>query len=72
MEGGLTTKLLSSEGEKSNQNELLKDRNSVATLRCNFLSKLPDKVRFGFDPESPFHLINLTKTTGLIEGNSET
>lgn len=71
MEGGLKTKLLLSEGEKLNQNGLLQDRNSVTALRCDFFSKLPDKVRSGFDPEAPFH-INLSKTTGFIEGNSET
>ncbi|PRQ44432.1 putative cation efflux protein [Rosa chinensis] len=70
MEGGLKTKLLQSEGEKPNQNELLRDRNSVTALRCDFFSNLPDKVRSGFDPEAPFHL-NLSKTTGLIEGEKE-
>ncbi|XP_050382467.1 metal tolerance protein 4 [Argentina anserina] len=68
MEGGLKTKLLSSEGEKNEL--LLQDRNSVTALRFDFLSKLPDKVRSGFDPEAPFHL-NLSKTTGLIEGERE-
>lgn len=71
MEGGLKTKLLLSEGEKPNHNRLLQDRNSVTALRCDFVSKLPDKVRSGFDPEAPFH-INLSKTTGFIEGNSKT
>lgn len=71
MEGGLKTKLLLSESEKPNQNGLLQDRNSVTALRCDFFSKLPDKVLSGFDPEAPFH-INLSKTTGFIEGNSET
>ncbi|XP_062005392.1 metal tolerance protein 4-like [Rosa rugosa] len=70
MEGGLKTKLLISEGEKPSQNELLQDRNSVTALRCDFFSNLPDKVRSGFDPEAPFHL-NLSKTTGLIEGEKE-
>ncbi|XP_062004313.1 metal tolerance protein 4-like isoform X2 [Rosa rugosa] len=70
MEGGLKTKLLLSEGEKPNQNELLQDRNTVTALRCDFFSNLPDKVRSGFDPEAPFHL-NLSKTTGLIKGEKE-
>lgn len=42
-------------------------RNSVASLKCDFFSKLPEKVRSGLDPETPFHL-DLSKTTGLIEG----
>ncbi|GMH20096.1 hypothetical protein Nepgr_021937 [Nepenthes gracilis] len=43
---------------------------SVASLRHSFFSKLPDKVRSGFDPESPFDL-DLSRTTGLIEGEKE-
>uniref|UniRef100_A0A5B7AQG8 Putative metal tolerance protein 4-like isoform X2 n=1 Tax=Davidia involucrata TaxID=16924 RepID=A0A5B7AQG8_DAVIN len=59
------TPLLSSEGPKPNQK-----RNSIASLRCDFFSKLPDKVRSGLDPETPFH-VDLSKTTGLIEGEKE-
>ncbi|KAK4757390.1 hypothetical protein SAY87_018691 [Trapa incisa] len=44
--------------------------NSVTALRSDFFSKLPNKVRSGVDPESPFHL-DLSKTTGLIEGEKE-
>ncbi|PQQ05132.1 metal tolerance protein 4 [Prunus yedoensis var. nudiflora] len=74
MEGGLNhmikTPLLSCEDERANKHGLVGSSNSVAAMKCDFLSKLPDKVRSGFDPEAPFHL-NLSKTTGLIEGNSE-
>ncbi|PWA71638.1 metal tolerance protein 4 [Artemisia annua] len=45
-------------------------RTSVTSLRGDFLSKLPDKVRRGLDPEAPFH-VDLSKTTGLIEGEKE-
>ncbi|KAL6273161.1 hypothetical protein ACE6H2_023859 [Prunus campanulata] len=69
MEGGLNhmikTPLLSS-CEGANKHGLAGSSNSVAAMRCDFFSKLPDKVRSGFDPEAPFHL-NLSKTTGLIE-----
>nr|GLL36518.1 metal tolerance protein 4-like isoform X1 [Ipomoea trifida] len=50
--------LLSTEGPK------------VHTLRSNFFSKLPEKLRGGLDPETPFHL-DLSKTPGLIEGERE-
>lgn len=40
---------------------------SVTSLRGDFLSKLPEKVRCGLDPEAPFH-VDLSKTIGLIEG----
>ncbi|XP_076939909.1 metal tolerance protein 4-like [Bidens hawaiensis] len=45
-------------------------RNSVTTLRGDFVSKLPEKVRCVLDPEAPFH-VDLSKTTGLIEGEKE-
>ncbi|BFG38295.1 hypothetical protein CerSpe_245690 [Prunus speciosa] len=74
MEGGLNhmikTPLLSCEDERANKHGLVGSSNSVAAMKCDFLSKLPDKVRSGFDPEAPFHL-NLSKTTGLIEGERE-
>lgn len=60
--------LLSEDG--GNINEYGRERccrNSVASLKCDFFSKLPEKVRSGLDPETPFHL-DLSKTTGLIEG----
>ncbi|KAI3723262.1 hypothetical protein L2E82_34726 [Cichorium intybus] len=45
-------------------------RNSVTSLRGDFLSNLPEKVRRGLDPEAPFH-VDLSKTIGLIEGEKE-
>lgn len=45
-------------------------RNSVTTLRGDFLSKLPEKVRRGLDPEAPFS-VDLSKTIGLIQGEKE-
>ncbi|PSS07850.1 Metal tolerance protein [Actinidia chinensis var. chinensis] len=57
--------LLSNDGPKA-----YRKRNSVASLTSDFFSKLPDKVRSGLDPETPLH-IDLSKTTGLIEGEKE-
>ena len=39
----------------------------VNSLRCDFFSKLSQKVKYGVDPEAPFE-IDLSKTKGLIEG----
>lgn len=62
------TPFLSSE-EPPEQN--LKRREILVNrLRCDFFSKLPEKVRSGIDPEAPFEL-DLSKTTGLIEGEKE-
>ncbi|KAL2487854.1 putative metal tolerance protein C3 [Forsythia ovata] len=48
----------------------LSRRNSVNSLRNDFIARLPDKVRSGVDPESssPF---DLSKTTGLNKGEKE-
>ncbi|GAV87739.1 Cation_efflux domain-containing protein [Cephalotus follicularis] len=43
---------------------------SVNSLRSEFVSKLPDKVRSGVDLESPFH-IEVSKTKGLSKGEKE-
>ncbi|XP_059668528.1 metal tolerance protein 4-like [Cornus florida] len=59
------TPLLSSEGQECKQKNY-----SVASLRGDFFSRLPDKVRSGLDPETPFH-VDLSKTTGLIGGEKE-
>ncbi|KAL5719561.1 Metal tolerance protein 4 [Ranunculus cassubicifolius] len=45
-------------------------RNSLSNLRGNFISKLPNNVKSGLDPENPF-AINISKTHGLIEGEKE-
>ncbi|XP_052176518.1 metal tolerance protein 4 [Diospyros lotus] len=44
--------------------------NSVALFKHSFFSKLPDKLRSGLDPDTPFQ-IDLSKTTGLIKGEKE-
>lgn len=44
-------------------------RNSVNSLRNEFVSRLPDKVRSGVDAESPFR-IDVSKTGGLTRGLS--
>ena len=72
MEGDLdyvkTPLLLSrDESESPIKNERVQKSNSFTSLKCEFFSKLPEKVRSGLDPESILHL-DLTKTTGLVEG----
>lgn len=52
------------------RNVIAKRRNSVNSMRCDFFSELPRKVKTGLDPEVPF-LLDLSKTTGLIEGERE-
>ncbi|XP_073279066.1 metal tolerance protein 4-like [Primulina huaijiensis] len=47
-----------------------KSRYSINTLRCDFLSKLPEKVKSGLDPESPFH-VDFSKTPALAKGEKE-
>ncbi|KAG6787607.1 hypothetical protein POTOM_003649 [Populus tomentosa] len=64
---GPKTPLLMGEGRRSRR---LSRRNSVNSLRSNFVEKLPAKVRSGLDIESPYQ-INLSKTTGLTEGEKE-
>lgn len=59
----LKSPLLGNEAPK-----IYRKRNSVASIKSDFFSKLPEKVRTGIDPEAPFQ-IDLSKTTGLIEGN---
>ncbi|KAH7512364.1 hypothetical protein FEM48_Zijuj12G0082900 [Ziziphus jujuba var. spinosa] len=71
MEGGLETPLLSGVGDRPIiQNGQVRKINSVASLKCDFFSKLPEKVLSGLDSEAPFNL-DLSKTTGLIEGEKE-
>uniref|UniRef100_A0A6M2FB67 Uncharacterized protein n=1 Tax=Populus davidiana TaxID=266767 RepID=A0A6M2FB67_9ROSI len=64
---GPKTPFLMGEGRRSRR---LSRRNSVNSLRSNFVAKLPDKVRSGLDTESPYQ-INLSKTTGLTKGEKE-
>ncbi|KAJ9695572.1 hypothetical protein PVL29_010850 [Vitis rotundifolia] len=64
------TPLLSTEGEKPNQHERIRGRDSVTALKRDFFSQLPEKIRSQLDPETPFE-IDLSKTNGLIEGERE-
>ncbi|KAJ6427985.1 hypothetical protein OIU84_023403 [Salix udensis] len=64
---GPKTPLLTGEGRRSRR---LSRRNSVNSLRANFVARLPDKVRCGLDTESPYQ-INLSKTKGLTKGEKE-
>ncbi|KAL0452927.1 UNVERIFIED_CONTAM: Metal tolerance protein 4 [Sesamum latifolium] len=52
------------------KNQTRTTRNSVNALKCDFLSKLPDKVKTGLDPEASSYL-DLSKTTGLAAGEKE-
>jgi hypothetical protein len=40
---------------------------SVTSLRSEFVSRLPDKVRPGLDPEKPFS-VDLARAKGLTKG----
>lgn len=44
-----------------------KSVNSFNFLKCDFLSKLPEKLKIEIDPEAPFHL-DVSKTTCLSQG----
>ena len=73
MEGGLDyvrTPLLSTEGQKPNENVQNQESNLFSSLKSDFFSKLPEKLRSGLNPEALLHL-DLTKTTGLMEGISK-
>ncbi|KAG8371739.1 hypothetical protein BUALT_Bualt13G0119400 [Buddleja alternifolia] len=48
----------------------LSRRNSVNSLRRDFIARLPDKVRSAVDPESP-SLIDFSRAQGLSEGEKE-
>ncbi|KAG8378181.1 hypothetical protein BUALT_Bualt08G0111200 [Buddleja alternifolia] len=54
--------------DKTNLN--LKGGNSINNLKCDFLSNLPEKVKTGFDPETPF-VLDFSKTIGLAQGEKE-
>ncbi|KAG6694016.1 hypothetical protein I3842_09G028500 [Carya illinoinensis] len=74
MEGGfdhVTKPLLKSEGENLSPNgRYFRIGNTVTALKCDFFSKLPDKLRSGLDPESPFRL-DLSENADLIKGEKE-
>ncbi|XP_047328622.1 metal tolerance protein 4-like [Impatiens glandulifera] len=54
----------------SRHHHRLSRRNSVASLRGDFLTKLPDKIRKGLDLESA-SLIDFSKINGLSTGEKE-
>ncbi|KAJ1698701.1 hypothetical protein LUZ63_007213 [Rhynchospora breviuscula] len=43
---------------------------SVRSLRSDFVSCLPDKIRSGLDPEKPFY-VDLSRSKGLTKGEKE-
>ncbi|KAM0936266.1 putative cation efflux protein [Dioscorea sansibarensis] len=56
--------------ENENRAPVPRRRNSGNSLRREFFSKLPEKVRRSVDPETPYH-IDLSRTKGLIKGEKE-
>lgn len=50
-----------------NGNGRVKKSYSFSSIRFDFFSKLPEKLRSGLDPEALLDL-DLTKTTGLFQG----
>ncbi|KAH1033579.1 hypothetical protein J1N35_045753 [Gossypium stocksii] len=65
---GVKTALLTS-GENGKRVRFAR-RNSVNSLRNDFMLRLPDKVRTGLDAESPFD-IDVSRTKGLTQGEKE-
>ncbi|GLT65176.1 hypothetical protein SLA2020_376220 [Shorea laevis] len=64
---GARTPLLSGSGRRSGQ---FRRKNSVNTLKKEFVLRLPEKVRCGVDDEAPFD-IDVSKTKGLTKGEKE-
>ncbi|EAZ24792.1 metal tolerance protein 3 [Oryza sativa Japonica Group] len=64
------TPLLGGEGG-STRPPSLRRRDSARSLRSTFLSRLPDKVRGGGDPERPAADVDLTRAKGLSQGEKE-
>ncbi|KAL0436731.1 UNVERIFIED_CONTAM: Metal tolerance protein 4 [Sesamum radiatum] len=54
----------------SGRRRRLSRRYSVNSLRTDFISRLPDKVRSAVDPESPYH-IDLSRAQNLSKGEKE-
>ncbi|XP_030458434.2 metal tolerance protein 4-like [Syzygium oleosum] len=68
--GGAGSPLLAaSAGRRSGRS--LRRRNSVDTLRAEFVAKLPEKIRSGLDVESDPCDIDFSKTGGLSKGEKE-
>ncbi|XP_010673527.2 metal tolerance protein 4 [Beta vulgaris subsp. vulgaris] len=69
LNSGQKSPLLGSPRRKLSQNGLRR-RNSVNSLRTDFISRLPDKLRSGVDDESPYD-VNFSKTHDLTQGEKE-
>ncbi|XP_062076758.1 metal tolerance protein 4-like [Humulus lupulus] len=69
------TPLLGPEGRRPSdngrRNRRLSRKYSVNSLRTEFVSRLPDKVRSGLDVESSPYDIDLTRTSGLSGGEKD-
>ncbi|XP_072971490.1 metal tolerance protein 4-like [Typha angustifolia] len=71
--GGLETReplLGERRGAGDDRQAVPRRRYSVGSMRGEFLSRLPEKVMDGIDPEKPF-LIDVSRTKGLMEGEKE-
>ncbi|GMN55917.1 hypothetical protein TIFTF001_025042 [Ficus carica] len=51
-------------------NGIVQKSNLFSSLKCDFFSKLPEKLRSSLDSEAPLYP-DLTKSTGLLEGERE-
>lgn len=69
-DGDAKSPLLSSSGGRRSGRSLRR-RNSVNTLRTEFVAKLPLKIRSGLDVETDPHDIDLSKTEGLSKAEKE-
>ncbi|KAL3616352.1 Metal tolerance protein 4 [Castilleja foliolosa] len=56
--------------KRGRRGRVLSRRNSVNSLRTDFISRLPDKVRAAVDPESP-SVVDLSRIKGLSEGEKD-
>ncbi|GLT71773.1 hypothetical protein SLA2020_437690 [Shorea laevis] len=63
--------LLGKDGRRASRRGLLSRRNSVNSLRTEFVTRLPDKVRCGLDLESDSFDLDLSRTRGLTKGEKE-
>ncbi|GMH12818.1 hypothetical protein Nepgr_014659 [Nepenthes gracilis] len=63
---GSPSRRLSGSGKRARLSRM----NSVGSLRNDFVTRLPEKVRSGLDIESPYHT-DLSKTSGLTKGEKE-
>ncbi|KAJ3695959.1 hypothetical protein LUZ60_001336 [Juncus effusus] len=69
MNGGGETRKPLLEGRSSSASAPRRSR-SVRSLRSEFVTRLPDKIRAGLDPEKPYS-VDLSQTKGLTQGEKE-